>query len=414
MSRRLSGAIGVAVMASALGASGIVASGAGRGNAAGASHGWQATPPAPQAGTPVTESALNQAIDQLGAFDLKARTTASKTVRRAPEQMAVAALSKAARSHKDSYVRYRSLVLLTGFGDAAGPVARELLADADNRVRVVAFAWFGTHPDPAALPSLLSALDTERSEFVRPVLTRAVAAYGDDSGARAALLPLVTRGEDLFRGSVIEALGDYKARYAAGPIGEVAKLDGPLQDEAVIALGKMGDTTMLPMLSGLQKTGPDEVQPAVAAAVCLITSNCTAQEQYLKNTLAFAGAREHAPALLSRVAHALGALGTTTRPAALGILFDAGVPAKDPARSVIAVSLGTVAMRNPAAMISALESRNDLSAALLLLRDSFDMLSEEDFGQERFYVAVRQVLAASAAGSKRRQVAMAIIDTLEF
>jgi len=361
----------------------------------------------------VTESALNQAIDQLGAFDLKARTTASKTVRRASEQMAVAALSKAARSHKDSYVRYRSLVLLTGFGDAAGPVARELLGDADNRVRVVAFAWFGTHPDAAVLQSLLSALDTERSEFVRPVLTRAVAAY-DDPRARAALLPLITRGEDLFRGSVIEALGDYKARYAAGPIGEVAKLDGPLQDEAVIALGKMGDTTTLPMLSGLQKTGPDEVQPAVAAAVCLITSNCTAQEQYLKNTLAFAGARENTPALLSRVAHALGALGTTTRPAALGILFDAGVPAKDPARSVIAVSLGTVAMRNPAAMISALESRNDLSAALLLLRDSFDMLSEEDFGQERFYVAVRQALSTAAAGSKRRQVAMAIIDTLEF
>jgi len=81
---------------------------------------------------------------------------------------------------------------------------------------------------------------------------------------------------------------------------------------------------------------------------------------------------------------------------------------------VIAVSLGTVAMRNPAAMMAALEARTDLSASLLLLRDSFDMLSEEDFGQERFYVAVHQALTTSAAGSKRRQVAMAIIDTLEF
>ena len=78
------------------------------------------------------------------------------------------------------------------------------------------------------------------------------------------------------------------------------------------------------------------------------------------------------------------------------------------------MSLGTVAMRNPAAMISALEARTDLPASLLLLRDSFDMLSEEDFGQERFYVAVRQALTTSPAGSKRRQVAMAIIDTLEF
>ena len=81
---------------------------------------------------------------------------------------------------------------------------------------------------------------------------------------------------------------------------------------------------------------------------------------------------------------------------------------------MIAVSLGTVAMRNPAAMIDALETRADLPASLLLLRDSFDMLSEEDFGQERFYVAVRQALTTAPAGSKRRQVAMAIIDTLEF
>ncbi|HKW01058.1 MAG TPA: hypothetical protein VJN96_14635 [Vicinamibacterales bacterium] len=394
MTLRLVGIIGVAAIASVVGAGGAVVSARGQ--------------------APVTEAALNQAIDKLGAFDLKDRTQASKTVRRAPEQMAVAALAKAARSHKDSYVRYRALVLLTGFGDAAAPVARDVLSDPDNRLRVVAYGWFTVHPDPSVLQTLLSALDTERLEFVRPVLTRTIAAYGDDPRARAALLPLVTRGEDLFRGAVIEAIGDYRGRYAAATIAEVAKLDGPLQDEAVIALGKMGDTTMLPMLSGLQKSGPDEVQPSVAAAVCLITTNCAAQEQYLKNTLAFAGARENAPALLSRVAHALGALGMTTRPAALGILFDAGVPAKDPARSVIAVSLGTVAMRNPAAMIAALEARADLPNALLLLRDSFDMLSEEDFGQERFYVAVRQALTASAAGSKRRQVAMAIIDTLEF
>ena len=146
-------------------------------------------------------------------------------------------------------------MLLTGFGDAAGPVARDVLSDPDDRLRAVAYGWFAVHPDPAVLQTLLAALDTERLEFVRPALTRTVAAYGDDPRARAALLPLVTRGEDLFRGAVIEALGDYRARYAAGPIGEVAKLDGPLQDDAIIALGKMGDTTTLSMLSGLQKSG---------------------------------------------------------------------------------------------------------------------------------------------------------------
>lgn len=402
MSLPLRAVVGAAVIAS------IVGVGAAAG--VGASRAPQTAPATPQ----VTEAALNQAIDQLGAFDLKLRTQASKTVRRAPEQMAVTALSKAARVHKDSYVRYRSLVLLTGFGDAAGAVAHDVISDPDNRVRVVAYGWFGLHPDQSLLPTLLAALDKEHLEFVRPVLTRTVAAYGDDPRARDALLPLVSRGEDLFRGSLIEALGDYRARYAAGPISEVAKLDGPLQDEAVLALGKMADSALLPLLASLQKTGPDEVQPSVQAAVCLITRDCTTQEDYLKKTLAFASARDSEAALLSRVAHALGGLGATSRPNALTILFDAGVPAKDPTRSVVAVSLGTVAMRNPAAMIAALEARSDLPQALLLLRDGFDMLSEEDYGQERFYVAVRQALQGSAAGSKRRQVATAIIDTLEF
>lgn len=376
------------------------------------------TPPAAGAGqtaAPTTEAALGPAIDQLGAFDLAARTRASKAVRRAPATIAVPMLAGAARTHKDEYVRYRALVLLTDFGDApAAPVMRDLLEDKDNRVRLVVYGWFGNHPDPAVLPRLLAALDTEHSEFVRPVLTRTVAAYGDDPRARAALLPLVTRGEDLFRSAVIEALGDYRAKYAAAPIGDVAKLDGPLQDDAVMALGKMGDASMLPSLSQLQQHGPDDLQPAIAAAVCLITNSCATQDEYLKKTLAFAASREEDPALLSRVGHALGALAAANHAPSLATLFDAGIPAKDPARGVIAVAVGTVALRNPAAVLAGLETRSDLQPALLLLRDAFDMLSEEDYGQERFYAAVHQALLAAPAGSKRRQVATAVIDTLEF
>jgi hypothetical protein len=405
MTRRTLGTFVVA-LAVPLGAGTLVAQQTARGTGAA---------PAAQATDHVTDTALNQAIDKLGAFDLPARTQASKTVRRASADLAVPALSKAARSHTDSYVRYRSLVLLTDFGEAAAtPVMRDLVEDRDNRVRLVALGWFGVHTDPSVLPKLLAALETERSEFVRPALTRAVAAYGDDPRARAALEPLVTRGADLFRGAVIEALGDNHARYASSAIAEVAKLDGPLQDEAVLSLGKIGDTAVLQQLSTLQQHGPDDVQPAVAAAVCMMTHTCAVQDEFLKKSLAFAAAHEDRASFLSRVTHALDSLATTNHAPALATLFDAGIPAKDPTRSVIAVSVGTVALQNPLAILSALESRADLPASVTLVRDGFDLLSEEDFGQERFYLAVRQAIATAPAGSKRRQVGTAILDALEF
>ncbi len=52
---------------------------------------------------------------------------------------------------------------------------------------------------------------------------------------------LVMKGQAFFRSAVIEALGDYRATYAVGPITEVAKIDGPMQTDAAIALGKIGD-----------------------------------------------------------------------------------------------------------------------------------------------------------------------------
>ena len=52
---------------------------------------------------------------------------------------------------------------------------------------------------------------------------------------------LVMQGQAFFRSVVIEAIGDHKGGYAIKAITEVAKLDGPLQDDAVLALGKIGD-----------------------------------------------------------------------------------------------------------------------------------------------------------------------------
>src|SRR6185295_230585 len=71
-------------------------------------------PSAPQA---VPAAQLQAAIDKLGDLDYATRTNASRTVRRTPGTQAVPALLQAVAEHADGYVRYRALVLLTGFND---------------------------------------------------------------------------------------------------------------------------------------------------------------------------------------------------------------------------------------------------------------------------------------------------------
>src|SRR3954470_14561963 len=76
--------------------------------------------PPPSAAQP-----LKAAIDNLGKFDAPTRTAAARAVRRAPAAQAVPALIEAAASHADGYVRFRALVLLSGFND---PRAREVMS----------------------------------------------------------------------------------------------------------------------------------------------------------------------------------------------------------------------------------------------------------------------------------------------
>ena len=84
---------------------------------------------------------------------------------------------------------------------------------------------------------------------MRPALTRALAAHAADPKVREAMTGLVMSGQDLFRAVVIEALGDYKAAYALQPIMDVARLEGPLQDDAFLAIGRIGDKRGLTVLA---------------------------------------------------------------------------------------------------------------------------------------------------------------------
>src|SRR5262245_43675967 len=87
-------------------------------------------PTAPQA---VTAEQLKAAIDKLGNLDYAIRTDASRIVRRAPTNQAVPALVQTVSNHADGYVRYRALVLLTGFNDPrAKDSMREVLTSPND------------------------------------------------------------------------------------------------------------------------------------------------------------------------------------------------------------------------------------------------------------------------------------------
>jgi HEAT repeat protein len=372
------------------------------------------TPPAESPSTPISPTQLKTAIGNLGKFDDTARIAAAKVVRRAPAAQAVPALIEAATSNTDGYVRFRALVLLSGFND---PRAREVMSsaldDPNDRLRTVAYGYFEHNLENGMAARLLKKLDKEDGEFVRPALTRALAAYGDDPEVRKALSSLVMRGQDVYRGAVIEALGDYRAAYAIAPITDVAKLEGPLQEDAVLALGKIGDKRALPTLVALQKTGSRVRQPTVAAAICLLGINCESHQKFVIDTMNFSVKNIGYQDLLRSSTRALAAIAASGRQDAAAALLDAGIPARDPARSPIALALGTVALRNTPLIVKLFGSRADLKDSALLLRDAFDML-EEDYEIERFFATMRHTYWQAAPGSPDRKVADALIQTLEF
>jgi HEAT repeat protein len=376
----------------------------------------QSAPAQPPPGNPavVTAAQVTAAIDQLSSLEFPVRMDAARTIRRATAATAVPLLTSAAAGHKDGYVRFRALVLLSGFNDpGTRDVMTRMLAEKNDRLRAVAYAFFEYHPDPAVLPRLIEALSREESEFVRPALTRAIAAHGTPKAAQDAMTRLVLSGQDFFRGGAIEAVGDYKGSYAFATLTQVAKLEGPLQDDAVVALGKIGDKRALETFAALQRSAPKSTQPAIAASICLIGVNCASHQAYLTESLKFGIQQIGFQELLRGASSGLAALAVTGNEEAMRTLIELGAPTRDPARAAIALALGTIALRNTPLALKVLATQPDPAPALELLREAFDML-EEDFVEERFFVAVRRSFWQAAPGSPARKIADALIQTLEF
>ena len=300
-------------------------------------------PAAPQA---VSPAQLKAAIDKLGDLDYATRTNAARTVRRTAAAQAAPALMQAVAEHADGYVRYRALVLLTGFNDPrAKDSMREAIASPNDRLRAVAYGYFEHNPDPAMIPAFLDALEKEQGEFVRPALVRALAAEGV---ANASARPPLVRDVDARAGFFPErghrGAGRLQSAVRVRRDHGVAKLDGPLQADAAIALGKIGDKRALETLAALQRTAPKTAQPSIAAAICLLGVNCESHETYLIETLKFSDKNAGFQELLRGAASGLAALGVAGRADAVEALFTVGIPSRDPTRAPVALALATVAL----------------------------------------------------------------------
>jgi HEAT repeat protein len=359
--------------------------------------------------TPASE--IQRHVDNLFSFDYPTRMNAARMLRRGVPAAVVPALVQAVRSHSDEFVRYRALVILTSFNDRGTPeLMRGLIGDRNDRIREVVYRWFERTPDPSLTPSLLAALNTEQSEFVRPALVRAIAALPPTNVIQRALVGEIGRGFDFFRSAVINALGDYRAAYATDAITPLVSMDGPLQDDAVLALGRIGDKRVLPTLVALTNTPPD-VTAALQAAQCLLGDDCQPRIEWLVTTARSESVRPEA------VRAAVAALGVIAQqdPSARAALMALAQGANPALNRELALALSGYALRRPADVVTWLAAAptEERARAIELLGVGFESL-EEDFAEEQFFAAARAAYWKEAEASSTRTVVAAMIDKLEF
>ena len=361
--------------------------------------------------TPAAATDLKTLITNLGSLDYPTRMNAARLIRRAAPAQAVPALVDAVRRHPDEYVRNRAFIVLSAFNDKGTPdLAKSLIADKNDRLRESVLKWFEQHPDPKLAPSLLSALQSETAEFVRPALIEALTAVDQDPQVQGALVAEAGRGLDFFRTAVIDALGRRRAAYALDAIAPMTREAGPLQQEAVLAVGRIGGPKADSILAGVTGAAP-EVQMTIRAATCLAGKGCDMQIPALTDV---AGRDKERPVVIRAAIGGLAAIAESGNAAALRSLLDLAtrVPALHDA---VALGFSEVALRRPSSVLDWFNSAPQPSrdAAMVLLKDGFDSL-ENDYAEEQFFAATRAMYWQGAENSSTRTVTAAIIQRLEF
>jgi hypothetical protein len=352
---------------------------------------------------------LKQNIARLSALDYPTRMQAARLIRRAPESQAVPALVEAARRDANEFVRYRALVLLTAFNDrGTRDLMRELIHDRNDRVREVAYKFLERNPNPQLAASLLASLQTEESEFVRPALVSALAALGSDATVQRALIAEIGRGFDFFRSAVIDALGRHRAVYATDGIAVTSRQEGPLQDDALLALGRIGGARATTAVNEF-KSGTPEATQMMHAVRCLIGELCAPHIAAL-----ITAASDTRTSTVRGAIDGLEAIAQNRNETALSGLYKLSSQGAD-MRERVAVAIASVALRQPDWIVEWLNMTDDATRAsvITMLKDGFDSL-EEDFDEEQFFAAVRAGYWRAAEGAPARALASTLIQKLEF
>lgn len=354
---------------------------------------------------------LETYIASLSSLDFPTRMNAARMIRRTPAAEAVPALAQAVAGHPDEFVRYRALIVLSSFNDrATAGLVRGVLTDRNDRLREVAYKWLEANPDPGLASTLMASLQTERNEFVRPALVGALAALGDNPQVQRALLAEVSRGLDFFRSAVIDGLGRHRAAYAIDAIAAVALLEGPLQDDAILALGRIGGARATAALAKIGTPAAD-LTPAIRGAQCLAGDRCDAAIAWLSDAAGAAGA---SAAVVRAAVTALAAIAASRSDAATAALV--GLAGRGPAvRDQVRLGLATVAVRSPDHVIGWMDRAPAPAriAATALLKEGFEDL-EEDFGEEQFFAAARAAYWNADEGTTARALAATLIQALDF
>ena len=336
------------------------------GAAGAAAQAQRGQPPAARQTSPAQ---LKAAIDNLGKFDAPTRTAAARAVRRAPAAQAVPALIDAAAGHADGYVRFRALVLLSGFND---PRAREVMSasldDPNDRLRTVAYAYFEHNQERGMAARLLKLLEKEDGEFVRPALTRALAALRRRSRradgaerARPARAGFVSAAPSSRRWATIAPRTRSRRSWTWRSSTVRCRRTRSWR------MGKIGDKRALEVLQELQKSAPRVRQPAVAAAICLLGINCASHQKFVVDTMTFAIDEPRASRICCapRRGRSATLAAAGREDAATAICSTSAIPARDPARSPVALAFGTVALRNTPLAVKLLGRAPDVRDAAL-------------------------------------------------
>ena len=335
---------------------------------------------------------------------------AARMVRRAPAAEAVPALVNAVRNHPDQFVRYRALVVLTAFNDrGTGDLMRSLLTDKNDRLREVASKWFEQHPDTSMRFALTSALQNEQAEFVRPAVVGALASIATDADTQRLLTAEVTKGLAFFRSAAIDSLGHHRAAYALDAIASASLDEGPLQIDAVLAIGRIGGPRAKEALAKITNARVD-VRLAVLAAECLAGDRCEANlKQLVEPAVAV-----RAPAAVVRAAvTGISAMAAGGYEPAIPALVSLG--SRQDVSESASLALAVAALRQPVRVITWLNAAGEAerAAAILMLKDGFDRL-DEDYAEEQFFAAARASYWSAAENSPGRGLAATLIQALEF